>query len=194
MLNPEKAQAIQAAKNYLARQPLFLDTETTGLDSRSEIVEICIADQNGAILFQSLVKPAGAIPLDASRIHGITSAHVQSAPTWPDVWQHVQDLLTGRTTGIYNAEFDLRMIRQTNAQYRIQWRPAQETTFFCIMLLYAQFIGEKDYRRGSFRLHSLDKAGRQCRIPIPNSHRAVDDTLLARQVLRYMAGDFSTTG
>lgn len=189
MLNSDQAQARQAARNYLARQPLFLDTETTGLDSRSEIIEICIADHHGAVLFQSLVKPAQPIPLDATRIHGITNAHVQSAPTWLEVWPQVQDLITGRVIGIYNAEFDLRMIRQTNLFYRIQWRPAKETTFFCIMLLYAQFIGEKDYRRGGYRLHSLEKAGRQCRIPIPNSHRAVDDTLLARQVLRYIAGD-----
>lgn len=194
MLNPDKAQAIQAAKNYLERQPLFLDTETTGLDSRSEIIEVCIADQHGAVLFQSLVKPTQPIPIDAVRIHGITNAHVQDAPSWPDVWPQIQNLITGRVIGIYNAEFDLRMIRQTNAWYKIQWRPAKETTFFCIMLLYAQFIGEKDYRRGGYRLHSLEKAGRQCRIPIPNSHRAVDDTLLARQVLRYLAGDFPTNG
>ncbi len=187
MLNPAKTQAIQAARNYLERKPLFLDTETTGLDKSSEIVEICIADQDGAVLYQTLVKPTQPIPLDAARIHGITNAHVQSAPGWPEVWPQVQRLLAGRVTGIYNADFDMRMIRQTNARHQIQWRPPQDTTFFCIMLLYAQFIGERDFRHGGYRLHSLEKAGKFFRISIPNSHRATDDTMLAQQVLHHLA-------
>lgn len=189
MIFPDRTQAIEAAKKYLARRPLFLDTETTGLDARSEIVEICIADHQGAILFQSLVKPFQPIPPEATLIHGITNKEVQAAPTWNDVWPQVKQLLSGNVTGIYNAEFDMRMIRQTNARYKLQWRPPEDTTFFCIMLLYAQFVGQRDSRRGGFRLHSLANAGRQSRISIPNSHRAVDDTLLARQLLHHIAGN-----
>jgi hypothetical protein len=33
---------------------------------------------------------------------------------------------------------------------------------------------------------SLDAAGRQCRLPLTNTHRAKDDTLLARAVFEYM--------
>jgi hypothetical protein len=47
------------------------------------------------------------------------------------------------------------------------------------MKLYADFIGSRRWQR-------LEEAGRQCRLELPNSHRAKDDTLLARAVFQYM--------
>jgi DNA polymerase-3 subunit epsilon len=55
------------------------------------------------------------------------------------------------------------------------------------MELYAMFYGDRDPYRGSFRYQSLEIAGRQCGINLPNAHRAVDDCLLTRAVLHYMA-------
>jgi DNA polymerase III epsilon subunit-like protein len=88
--------------------------------------------------------------------------------------------------GIYNSEFDLRMLKQSHQKYWLNWQLPEEN-FFCIMKLYARFYGEWDARRGSYRWQSLDQAGRQCRIPLPNSHRAKDDALLARALLQHIA-------
>ena len=55
------------------------------------------------------------------------------------------------------------------------------------MKLYAEFRGVWDTRRGSYRLHSLADAGRDCRISLPNAHRSTADTLLTRAVLHYVA-------
>jgi DNA polymerase III epsilon subunit-like protein len=93
--------------------------------------------------------------------------------------------LDGRQVGIYNADFDLRMLRQSNAKFNLRWEI--DTSFFCIMKLYAQFYGSWNNARRSYRWHSLEAAGRHCRIPLPNTHRAKDDTLLARSVLLHMA-------
>jgi DNA polymerase III epsilon subunit-like protein len=41
---------------------------------------------------------------------------------------------------------------------------------------------------GSANFQSLDTAGKRCGISLPNSHRACDDTLLAREVFMYIAG------
>jgi DNA polymerase-3 subunit epsilon len=180
-----RAEAITIAQEKLANNPLFLDTETTGLDVTSEIVEICIVEHDGEILYESLVKPSRSIPFDALRIHGISDPMVQNAPYWIQVWEEVKPILNGRHVGIYNADFDLRMIRQSNAKYRLSGEI--DSTFFCIMNLYAQFYGSWNSARGSYRWHSLEAAGRQCGIPLPNTHRAKDDTLLARAVLLYMS-------
>jgi hypothetical protein len=87
----------------------------------------------------------------------------------------------------YNAEFDLQMLQQTQAKYRMRNQIDQIATFFCIMKLYAQFHGEWNSGRGNYRWQTLEQAGRQCQIPIPNSHRAKDDTLLARALLHHIA-------
>jgi len=184
---PARQQAIQIARSKLALDPLYLDTETTGLERSSEIIEICILDNQGAALFQSLVKPLRRIPNDAIRIHGITNEDVQRAPNWLVVWPQVENLLAGRTVGIYNAEFDLRMIQQTHTFYNIRFTSITPFSPFCIMKLYAQYHGDWNRARGSYRWHSLEDAGRYCRIPLPNSHRAFDDTLLARAILHHMA-------
>jgi DNA polymerase-3 subunit epsilon len=182
-----RAEAIQIARQKLELHPVYLDTETTGTDRSSEIIEICILDHDGTLLFDSLVKPVGTIPLQTTKIHGITNEMVKTAPPWYNVWPDIEALLKSRSVGIYNAEFDLRMIQQTHARYRMPWRPAVLASSFCIMKLYAQFYGDWDAMRGSYRWQSLDAAGRQSKIPLRNTHRAYDDTLLAREVLNAIA-------
>lgn len=177
-----RIQAIQTARELLKLHPVYLDTETTGIDSNSEIVEICIIDDDDHILYQSLVKPSRPIPNDAIRIHGITDELVRDAPNWLRVWPEVEKVLRERVIGIYNAEFDLRMISQTNQRYHIYWNPAVFANKFCLMKLFAQYYGEWDVWRQSYRWQSLEAAGRYLNIPIPNSHRALDDTRLARAV------------
>lgn len=180
-------QAIQLAKEKIQSGLVYLDTETTGYARDSEIVEVCALDDQGEVLFESFVKPTQPIPRDAIRIHGITNEMVGNAPTWISVWPNLEKVLAGRVVGIYNAEFDLRLIQQTHIKYRMQWSTRAGFTPFCIMKLYAQYYGEWNRSRGSYRWLSLEEAGRQCRIPLPNSHRARDDCLLARALLHFMA-------
>jgi DNA polymerase III subunit epsilon len=182
--SPTRQAIIAEARRLLADRPIYLDTETTGLDNRAEIVEIAILDWDGSPLLYSLVKPRSPIPAMVTRIHGITDAHVVDAPSWADLWPHVQSTLQGRTIGIYNADFDLRMMAQSNQLARLPWQ-REGLGAFCIMQLYARFYGERRY--DSFRWQSLAKAAIQCRLPLANSHRAVDDALLARAVLHYVA-------
>ena len=179
---PTRHDTITRAKQLLTAYPLYLDTETTGLDSWSEIIEIAIVETDGKVAFQSLVKPVNPIPTSATRIHGIDDILVADAPRWNQIWPEVQQLLSGRQVGIYNADFDLRMLQQSNAKYQLPFKLSEGTKFFCIMNLY------KDYY-GSYRFQSLDSARAFFNIPIRNSHRAVEDTQLARAVLERIAAD-----
>jgi DNA polymerase III epsilon subunit-like protein len=111
---------------------------------------------------------------------------VKDAPAWFSIWPKVEAVLAGRQVGIYNSEFDLRLIQQTNARYRIRWEQ-QNTTPFCIMKLYAQYYGLWNRAYGNYRYFSLETARQHCRIPLPNAHRALDDALLARAVLHFIA-------
>ena len=171
---------VQKAQEIWAAQPFFLDTETTGLHNTAEIVEIAVIDHAGQVVFETLVRPRRPIPLDAVRIHGITDEAVRTAPTWLQVWPRLETLLRNHYVGAYNAEFDLRMFQQTHQANGLRWNNPS-IRFFCVMKMYAEYAGLLKWAR-------LEDAGQQLRIPIPNKHRAVEDTQLARAIFMHMLG------
>ena len=179
--------AIQIARKWIAQKPVYIDTETTGIGPNDSIVEITVINDDGHVLVDELVKPVGKISAEAIAVHGITNEIVADAPCWESVWSEVEAALKNRVVGIYNADFDLRMLQQTHRKNFMRWSNPEGAEFFCIMKLYAQFFGEWNNRRGAYRWQSLENAGRQSGIALPNSHRAKDDTLLTRAVLEYMA-------
>jgi DNA polymerase-3 subunit epsilon len=171
--------AAQRAREYWAVQPLFLDTETTGVHPTAEIIEISVIDHLGEVLLDTLVKPTRKIPLDAMRIHHITDEMAAEAPAWPDVWPLVEAVVRGCYVGVYNADFDLRMIRQSfQAHGQAGKEPALRA--FCLMKLYADFAG-------STRWVTLEEARLRSGISLPNAHRARADALVARELLKSMA-------
>jgi DNA polymerase-3 subunit epsilon len=182
-----RSAAIAQARAALAQQPVYLDTETTGLDPAAEIVEIAVLAPDGRPLIDTLIKPLAPIPADATRVHGITNAMTVNAPSWKDTWPAVAGALQGRLVAIYNMDYDRRLMRQSHRLSGLRWaNPKAE--YICIMEIYAQFYGQWNARRGEYRFQRLEEAGRQCQIPLPNSHRARGDAELARAVLEYVAG------
>jgi DNA polymerase-3 subunit epsilon len=179
-------KVIQRARQILAYAPIFMDTETTGISPEDVVIEIGVADLRGKTLFETFVKPAIPIPPDAMAINHITEDMVSDAPQWTEVWPALKAVMEGRFVGMYNAEFDLRMMKQTHSRYWLDW-PLDDKRFFCVMKLYAAFYGQLSQRGRGFRFHKLDAAGAACGIPLPNSHRAADDALLTAALFRYIA-------
>ncbi len=155
MVSTVRQRAIQKARHILQQNPLYLDTETTGLGPTDEIIEIALMDDNEQILFQSFVRPSQSIPPSTTAIHGITNAMVQNAPPWPILWQQIRGIMQNRLIAIYNADFDIRMMRQSMTRYRQSWNETISTE--CIMRLYAAYRGEWDNQRMSYRFISLIK-------------------------------------
>jgi DNA polymerase-3 subunit epsilon len=188
VVSPAQArrEAAHLARVRLQADPCYLDTETTGLGLQDEIIEVCLLDGGGRVLFESLVRPTRSIPMDAVSLHGITDAMVMAAPRWTDVWPQLRDAMNARRIAVYNAEFDARLLRQTQAIHGLT-DGVDTSGFFCLMQLYAQFRGEWDGAHRSFRWQSLETARRQVGLDLPNAHRARDDALLARALLHVMA-------
>lgn len=181
MLSPFRHSILQRTQEIWDAQPVFLDTETTGLEKSAEIIEICIIDHDGQTLLDTLVKPRRPIPPVATLLHGITDEMVSSARSWLHIWPQVDDILRGRLVGIYNAEFDLRMMQQSHLANGMPWR----TTGFRVFDIMKMF---SDYS-GTQRWMKLEQVGRLCKIALPNSHRAYADTLLARSVFDHIRRD-----
>ena len=135
-----RKNAIQIAQQKLAQKPVYIDTETTGIAVSDEIIEISIVDDDGKILFESLVRPTQRIHPDAMKTHHITDEMVARAPTWPALWPTIRSYLVTRVVATYNADFDLRMMQQSHARYRLPWK--ETFNMFCVMKLFAEYRGE----------------------------------------------------
>ena len=82
----DRDRAIAWARSVVSdSRVIYLDTETTGLDRTAEIIDIALVTNEGAVLFNTLVKPVRPIPAESSRIHGIFDDHVATAPGWEEV-------------------------------------------------------------------------------------------------------------
>ena len=189
-------KVIERTRQILAVDPLFLDTETTGFAPDDVVIEIGVVDKSGQPLYQSLVKSPIPVPQSAINIHHISEDMLTDAPSWKEAWEELYPVLEGRFIGAYNADFDLRMIKQTHKRYWLDW-PMDDKSFFCVMKLYAAFYGapsfrknninKNDYKSSPYRFHKLEAAGAACGIPLPNAHRAVDDAKLTAALFQYIA-------
>lgn len=100
---------------------LLLDSETTGLEGY--LVEIAITDSEGMPVFHSLVNPQCEIEAGAQEVHGIGTAELEGAPTFGEIEPKLRALLEYKTVVIYNAAFDVGVLRrevtrETGAQLR----------------------------------------------------------------------------
>ncbi len=179
-------KTMQSARDLLALNPIFLDTETTGTGPNDLIIEVGIVDVDGNTLFESLVNPGMPIPPESSAVNEITDAMVADQPTWGQIWPEIEAVLRNRAIGIYNAEFDMRLLQQSCVAAGVPWT-IQNNQAFCVMRLFAAWYGEWNARNTGFRSQKLAFAGPFCGIDLPNSHHAVDDARLTAALLKYLA-------
>lgn len=173
-------------QSWVDQDGVVLDVETTGLSEDAEVIEVCVIDRTGAVLLNTLVKPAGAVPADASAIHGLMDAHLQDAPTWPQIHDDLCRALDGRPMLAYNAEFDLRMLEQTVGRHAL---PLPKIKTLCAMHCTARWNGELT-AYGDYRWCRLSEAAALLGITPAGEHRARDDcqTTLALVLAMLAAG------
>ena len=145
---------------------LILDTETTDLDS-AEIVEIAIINPLEERLLNTLVRPAIPIPAEATEIHGITDEDVKDAPSFPEIYSSIAEVLKDKQVLIYNSAFDIKILNYCCKLHGLPILNLQQRSE-CLMEWAAQWKGDwsnyyKDYRyvplngghRALLRLHKL---------------------------------------
>ena len=174
---------------------LVLDTETTGLSDDAEICEISIIADNGASLINTLIRTEQPITAEATAINGITDEMLAEAPTFPEVYARLRQIIGHRKVVIYNAQFDHRMMEQVCQRHHLP--PLLDAKqCHCLMLDYADFHGEWDPRRQSFKWPKLTAACEQMGIEWDGTaHRAPADTHMTLALMRAMAtGDAQQGG
>lgn len=178
----DRQEATKWAQGVLARSDwVVLDTETTGLGGDDQIVQIAIIDCQGTPLLNTLVKPTISIPIEASRIHGITDEMVQDAPSWADVRELVRAAIKDKIVLIYNAGYDTRLMEQCD-RAAVQGTmlpdlPELEIKCVCVMEEYARWYGQWNSWHGNYRWQRLPSG----------DHSALGDCIATLGVIRKMA-------
>ena len=181
---------IRTARNWInLMNPVYLDTETTGLGSGAEVCSIAVIDDAGHVLLDTLVKPTRPIPADATAIHDIYDADVATAPGWATVWPQVREVVRNRLVIIYNADYDLRLISQSGLMCAVHSNLLEWSNCECAMRLYADFHAERDAYRGTNRWQKLVDACMQMQVTSTGivPHSAAGDCELTRRLVHAMA-------
>lgn len=154
-----------------------------GLGNTAEVIQVAAVDFSGSVLIDALVKPTVPIELGAYRVHGISQQMVADAHPFDLVFLDLLKAVGGRELVVYNAAFDLRLIRQSLAAHNIYLHLPEKTwtngrRIWCAMLAYSQWVGDWDDRRSSYRWQKLPGG----------NHSAVGDCRATLEVIRRMAG------
>lgn len=171
-------KATGTAAKWLAAEPLFLDTETTGLDGDDQVIELAILDAAGSVLFHAPIRPGVLIKPAAAAVNGIADADLANAEQWPSYHNQVAAILSSRRVIAHSADFDARMLKQTAAAYGL---PVIECTWGCTKDLLTRLNGDNWPRLGV----AADLVGIQA--DGSRQHRAIYDADLVRRIVVKLA-------
>lgn len=155
------------AREILGRNPVFLDSETTGLSDSDQVIEVAVLDTDGSPLLVSLVKPTIPVSPGARSVHGIEDDELANAPGFNEVLPELERMLNGRVVVVYNLEYDWQILTASACAHDLDLSGVQPTERICAMKLYAQFWGEWDSYHDSYRWQRLGEAAAQQGVSLP---------------------------
>lgn len=178
----------EIAREILGKNPVYLDTETTGLGPTDQICEISIVDNNGSVLLDTLVRPTIPMKSNAQQVHGISDEMLQDAPYFSEILPEIRSILNDRVLVIYNSEYDLRMMGQSAYAMSIPL-DVNFNFVYCAMELYALYWGDWSDYFHSYKWQRLGDAMIQQGIKYEGQlHRALADCQVTRLLMHKMAG------
>ncbi|BEI26356.1 3'-5' exonuclease [Vibrio fluvialis] len=145
-----------------ANNCFWLDTETTGLSSSDEIIELSICTHDKRVVFDSVLRSKVNCSAQARAVHGITDEQIANGMPIESAKASLIELLEGKTIISFNVDFDCQMLFQTfgiTAKKR-----------FCVMKWSQSVL---DYERWP----RLEKVCERLNIKQPEAHRSLADTI-----------------
>jgi DNA polymerase-3 subunit epsilon len=158
-----------------------LDTETTGLTARDEVLEIAIVDSNKQILFHSYVRPVRMTEWPKSQaLHGITPTYIFSGnfPTLEEIKPQLLELLSGQQVVIYNSAYDLQYLPEVQSV---------AASVECCQKAFSKKYGEYSKYYGGYKWQGLQTAAAYVLHTWEGkAHSAVADCLATVAVWEYL--------
>lgn len=150
-----------------------VDTETSGLDSRAEIIEVSAVKFRNfrpVSVFGTLCRPYRPISLQATAVNGITNEQVKDAPRFAEVIPALDEFLEGSPLVAHNAPFDMKMLASEG--FPTRGRPVYDTLSLARLLL-------RDPMGNKLKSYRLAEACRACAILFSGAHRSTADAMAA---------------
>lgn len=145
-----------------AKNCLWLDTETTGLSSSDEIIEISICTHDKQVIFDSILSSRVTCNAQARAVHGITDEQISNGMPIESAKAILLKLLEGKTIISFNVDFDCQMLFQTIG--------LKTSKRFCVMKWSQSVL---DYERWP----RLEKVCERLNIKQLETHRSFADTI-----------------
>ena len=159
-LRSNTAMTGQEISFWINKPFVVLDTETTGLERNDQIVEIAILDQHKNTIIDTRLKPTCEINPNAQQVHGISIEDLQDAPEFPVIYEQLQKALQDKLVVIFNADFDVRLLKQTAEAFKLDTAWIDNIKTICAMSLSADAYGATN-RYGTISLsNAVYKAGK----------------------------------
>lgn len=187
-LSKQQVSALNITKAIELLKPVYLDTETTGLGSRDQVIELAIIDHDGKVLINDLMRPTCPITPDAAETHGITPEMLADKMFLKDWWKTVRKVVSGRFIVGYNTTFDIRMLYQTAGAQGVEVPSLGFMGLFDMMQIYS-YWADMPGKFGHLKWFRLgDACERMGILPDGDLHRALADTDLTRRLTLALAG------
>ncbi len=159
---------------------VVFDVETPNrYNSRMSAIGISVVE-DGRITdsFYSLVDPEQPFDWFNSALTGINEETVFDAPSFPELWERIEPLLSSGVLVAHNAGFDIGVLRRCLQGYEIEWKPA-------VRGLCTVTMGRRLLPGISHRLNDMCEYYGICL----NHHRADSDSRACAEILlRYLEG------
>jgi len=161
---------------------VVFDVETTGLDPEADrIVEMGFARfENGEFVgsYGTLIYPGMMIPEEATSIHGISSADVASAPTFPAALHMAANLCHNAWPCAYNADFDkgFWLAELQRCGIEAPWPIADPSCLWLDPLVWVR-------NQNGWGGNKLVDVAERHSVALENAHRATDDAVSAGRIL-----------
>ena len=183
-INTEKFKQIAIA-SYLAndeKRTVFLDTETTGVASDDEVIELAILDNKKNVLFHKMFEPGKEINPFASKVSGITDAMVKGCPKFSEYIEEIKQILYGKRVVGWNIAFDDKLMKQTAEKQHIEFDSENYESVDLMIMAGYYFNTCGEFLKQNEVMHAFN-------IGHDEKHRAVDDVADMIDVLRCMANE-----
>jgi len=152
-----------------------LDLETTGLDSQTDrIIEIGAVRFNGRRVedeFNMLINPGRSIPPFITQLTGISDQMVREAPPIQAATAELKDFIGDCPVLGHNVRFDLSFVRKYNIAGLNEYIDTYEMASILLP---------------SAERYNLGSLGQLLGVPLPATHRALDDARATRGVYQIL--------
>jgi DNA polymerase-3 subunit epsilon len=128
--------------------------------------------------FYSLVDPETYFDYFNTLLTGISEETVCDAPTFPEIWERIEPILSNGLLVAHNAVFDLGVLRKCLQDYGIVWKPY--VRYVCTVQMGRRILPGVS--------HKLNDLCARYGIDLDHHHAGSDSRACAEILLRYLRG------